>query len=132
MAMASPSLVGTRPQRTRDVSRSRDSNVLRASVLDVALELGIGTSRALENLIFDSILEEDEVSFLAALLAFYFLASSTGFRALHLNGSPSNELLFPRFTRSSRRIFPSGIILPFQRSPHYELPIPSSIAHLAL
>jgi hypothetical protein len=104
--MASPSLVGARPQRTREVAYSRNSNALRASVLDVALELGIGSSRAVENLIFDSILEEDEVSFLAALLAFSFLASSTGGRALHffiMNGSPSNHLLSPRFTRSSRR-----------------------------
>jgi hypothetical protein len=73
MAMASPSLVGARPQRTREVASSRDSNALRASVLDVALELGIGTSRAVENLIFDSILEEDEVSFPVALPAFSFL-----------------------------------------------------------
>ena len=56
--MASPQLVGTRPQRTR----TRDSNALRASVLDAAWELGVGTSRAVENLIFDSILEDDEVS----------------------------------------------------------------------
>ncbi|KAI0247520.1 hypothetical protein BJV78DRAFT_1244607 [Lactifluus subvellereus] len=60
MAIASPALVGTRPQRTRELAYSRDSNTLRASVLDVALELGVGTSRALENLIFDSVLEEDE------------------------------------------------------------------------
>jgi len=60
--MASPALVGTRPQRTRDPTYTRDSNALRASVLDAALELGVGTSRAVENLIFDSILEDDEVS----------------------------------------------------------------------
>lgn len=60
--MASPPLVGTRPQRPRDPTHTRDSNALRASVLDAALELGVGTSRAVENLIFDSILEDDEVS----------------------------------------------------------------------
>lgn len=62
--MPSPAIFGTRPQRFRELAYSRDSNrdTLRASVLDVALELGIGTSRAVENLIFDSVLEEDEVS----------------------------------------------------------------------
>ena len=62
--MPSPAIFGTRPQRPRELAYSRDSNrdTLRASVLDVALELGIGTSRAVENLIFDSVLEEDEVS----------------------------------------------------------------------
>jgi hypothetical protein len=63
--MASPSFVGSR-QRTRELDHSRDSSALRASILDVALELGIGKSRALENLIFNSILEEDEVSFLVS------------------------------------------------------------------
>jgi len=58
--MASPALVGARPQRARAPTYSRDSNALRASVLDVALQLGVGTSRAVENLIFDSFLEEDE------------------------------------------------------------------------
>jgi len=60
--MASPAFVGTRPQRTREPASNRDSNALRASVLDVALQLGIGTSRAVENLIFNSIMEDDEVS----------------------------------------------------------------------
>jgi hypothetical protein len=60
--MASPAFVGTRPPRTREPASNRDSNALRASVLDVALQLGIGTSRAVENLIFNSILEDDEVS----------------------------------------------------------------------
>ena len=70
--MASPALVGTRPQRTRDPNYTRDSNALRASVLDAALELGVGTSRAVENLIFDSILEDDEVSILLSSLFPYF------------------------------------------------------------
>ncbi|KAH9024864.1 hypothetical protein EDB85DRAFT_1894122 [Lactarius pseudohatsudake] len=54
-------LVGSRPRRNlRETSYSRDSNTLRASVLDAALELGIGTSRAVENLIFDTVDEEDD------------------------------------------------------------------------
>jgi hypothetical protein len=64
--MAAPSFVGTRPQRARDATYTRDSNALRASVLDAALELGVGTSRAVENLIFDSILEDDEVGILSS------------------------------------------------------------------
>ena len=61
--MPSPAIFATRPQRPREVVHNRDPNrdTLRASVLDVALELGIGTSRAVESLIFDSVLEEDEV-----------------------------------------------------------------------
>jgi hypothetical protein len=76
MAMASPAFVGTRPQRTREPANNRDSNALRASVLDVALQLGIGTSRAVENLIFDSILEDDEVS--SVLRARFALLSALG------------------------------------------------------
>ncbi|KAH9052662.1 hypothetical protein EDB87DRAFT_392965 [Lactarius vividus] len=54
-------LVGSRPRRNlREASYSRDSNTLRASVLDAALELGIGTSRAVENLIFNTVDEEDD------------------------------------------------------------------------
>ena len=53
--------VGSRPRRNfREPLYSRDSNSLRASVLDVALELGIGTSRAVENLIFDTVDEEED------------------------------------------------------------------------
>ena len=70
MALASPALVGSRPQRNRELAYNRNSNSLRASVLDVALELGVGTSRALENLIFNSVLEEDEVSVVVPLLSF--------------------------------------------------------------
>ena len=68
--MTSPAIFGTRPQRPREVVYNRGPNrdTLRASVLDVALELGIGTSRAVENLIFDSVLEEDEVSVVLVLL----------------------------------------------------------------
>jgi hypothetical protein len=54
--------VGSRPRRNfREPSYSRDSNTLRASVLDAALELGIGTSRAVENLLFDTVDEEEDV-----------------------------------------------------------------------
>jgi hypothetical protein len=78
MAMASPAFVGTRPQRTREPTNNRDSNALRASVLDVALQLGIGTSRAVENLIFDSILEDDEVEVSSVLHAPFALLSALG------------------------------------------------------
>jgi hypothetical protein len=66
--MASPAVVGTRPPRARAPTYSRDSNALRASVLNVALELGVGTSRAVENLIFDSFPEEDEEVSLVVLI----------------------------------------------------------------
>jgi hypothetical protein len=75
--MPSPAIFATRPQRPREVVYNRDPNrdTLRASVLDVALELGIGTSRAVENLIFDSVLEEeedeDEVSIVLTRLSFF-------------------------------------------------------------
>jgi hypothetical protein len=62
IAMTSPAIfrVGTRPQRPRELAYDSNRDTLRASVFDVALELGIGTSRAVENLIFDSVMEEDE------------------------------------------------------------------------
>jgi hypothetical protein len=71
--MPSPAIFATRPQRPREVVHNRDPNrdTLRASVLDVALELGIGTSRAVENLIFDSVQEEDEVE-VSVVLARHF------------------------------------------------------------
>jgi hypothetical protein len=73
--MTSPAIFGTRP-RPRELAYGRDSNrdTLRASVLDVALELGIGTSRAVENLIFDSVLEEDEVRVLLGFSRQYALS----------------------------------------------------------
>ncbi|TFY70587.1 hypothetical protein EVG20_g2423 [Dentipellis fragilis] len=39
---------------------NRNSNALRASVLDAALQLGIGSSRTVENWMFNSVTEEDE------------------------------------------------------------------------
>ena len=73
-------LVGSRPRRNLlDTSQSRDSNALRASVLEAALELGISTSRPLADLIFNTVDEEDElevrIPFLhrfAFLPAFFF------------------------------------------------------------
>ena len=54
--------VGSRPRRNlREPSQSRDSNALRASVLEAALELGISSSRAVADLIFNTVDEEDEV-----------------------------------------------------------------------
>ena len=80
--MTSPAIFGTRPQRPREPAYDSNRNTLRASVLDVALELGIGTSRAVENLIFDSVLEEDEVSVVSVLASAshqYALAFSVTF-----------------------------------------------------
>jgi hypothetical protein len=69
--MPSPAIFGTRPQRPRKLAYDSNRDTLRASVLDVALELGIGSSRAVENLIFDSVLEEeDEVSVVLVLARF--------------------------------------------------------------
>jgi hypothetical protein len=73
--MASPAPVGTRPQRPREPLYTRNSNALRASVLDAALQLGVGTSRAVENLLFDSILEDDEVSIVLRACCSCFCAS---------------------------------------------------------
>lgn len=72
--MPSPAIFATRPQRPREVVHNRDRNrdTLRASVLDVALELGIGTSRAVENLIFDSVLEEEDEAEVSIVLARLF------------------------------------------------------------
>ncbi|KZV70128.1 hypothetical protein PENSPDRAFT_752817 [Peniophora sp. CONT] len=39
---------------------SRDSNALRASVLDAAIALGFGTNRTVENWMFNTVAEEDE------------------------------------------------------------------------
>ena len=78
--MPSPAIFATRPQRPREVVYNRDPNrdTLRASVLDVALELGIGTSRAVENLIFDSVLEEEDEVEVSIFLhsSFYLLSAS--------------------------------------------------------
>jgi len=51
-----------RPPRpgTGKGSNSRNSNALRASVLDVALELGIGSSSLVTNWMFDNSLQEEE------------------------------------------------------------------------
>ena len=51
-----------RPPRpgTAKAPNSRNSNALRASVLDVALELGIGSSSLVTNWMFDNALQEEE------------------------------------------------------------------------
>lgn len=101
--MTSPAIFGNRPQRPREVVYNRGPNrdTLRASVLDVALELGIGTSRAVENLIFDSVLEEDEVSvvlvFLLAFCYFIFLVALELLCSIlngicHIYDTPVNQL----------------------------------------
>ena len=98
--MAFPAPVGTRPQRPREPLYTRDSNALRASVLDAALQLGVGSSRAVENLLFDSILEDDEVSIVlrACCSCFCALAFFT------VNTSPSYHIYDAR-DRSALRSF---------------------------
>jgi hypothetical protein len=88
--MPSPAIF--RPQRPREVVYNRDPNrdTLRASVLDVALELGIGSSWAVESLIFDSVQEEDEVSVVLArhfpcfLLVYLYIPRCSRTSVLHL------------------------------------------------
>ena len=91
--MPPPAIFATRPQRPREVvsNRDPDRDTLRASVLDVALELGIGTSRAVESLIFDSVQEEDEeVSVVPArhfpwfLLVYLYIPRRSRTSVLHL------------------------------------------------
>lgn len=48
-----------RPQRADQSTESR-SSVLRASILESALELGVGTNRTVANWIFNAVDEEDE------------------------------------------------------------------------
>ncbi|THH16043.1 hypothetical protein EW146_g4539 [Bondarzewia mesenterica] len=57
-----------RPANSNTNDDHRHSNVLRASVLDAALLLGIGTSRTVENWMFDSVEEGDEEECLCASL----------------------------------------------------------------
>jgi hypothetical protein len=67
--------VGSRPRRNlREPSQSRDSNALRASVLEAALELGISSSRAVADLIFNTVDEEDEVRILFFLFFLFRFA----------------------------------------------------------
>ncbi|KAI0029693.1 hypothetical protein K488DRAFT_88476 [Vararia minispora EC-137] len=49
-----------RPLKTPPPDQTRDSNALRASVLDAALAIGIGSSRVVENWMFNTVNEEDE------------------------------------------------------------------------
>jgi hypothetical protein len=86
--MSFPAPVGTRPQRPREPLYTRDSNALRASVLDAALQLGVGTSRAVENLLFDSILEDDEVSIVLRACCSRFCALAF----FIVNTSPSHQV----------------------------------------
>ena len=48
-----------RPQRADQSTESR-SSVLRASILESALELGVGTNRTVANWIFNAVDEEEE------------------------------------------------------------------------
>ena len=109
--MPSPAIFGTRPQRPREVVYNRDPNrdTLRASVLDVALELGIGSSRAVENLIFDSVLEEDEVSivlprlFPCFSLGYLYIPRYSRTSVLHLERKLSEVVTSMTFLSTKRR-----------------------------
>lgn len=119
MAFATP-----RPRpNLREASHSRDSNALRASVLEAALELGISSSRAVADLIFNTVDEEDEVRIpfstaLCSLPAFFFFLASVFF----LGRLPN--FLFPRIKQklshfdspSSNDVF-AVILLVFCRTP---------------
>jgi hypothetical protein len=49
-----------RPAATSAAGADRDSNALRASVLDTALQLGIGSNSTIANWMFNNVLEEEE------------------------------------------------------------------------
>jgi hypothetical protein len=104
--MPSPAIFGTRPQRPREAVYNRGPNrdTLRASVLDVALELGIGTSRAVENLIFDSVLEEDEVSIVLACLFLAIYETHVKQLAITLFCAPCLGHLRPGLSTSTSHI----------------------------
>ncbi|PFH47051.1 hypothetical protein AMATHDRAFT_153075 [Amanita thiersii Skay4041] len=56
------SFVRPRASLNREVSGHRESNALRASVLDVAMQLGLGKNSAVADWIFNNpVTEEDEV-----------------------------------------------------------------------
>ena len=62
--MGYPSTAQRRPVRVKPTptngEANRDSNALRASVLDAALALGFGTNKTVENWMFNTVAEEDE------------------------------------------------------------------------
>lgn len=112
MAFAVP-----RPRHNlREPSQSRDSNALRASVLEAALELGISSSRAVADLIFNTVDEEDEVRIpfstaLCSLPAFFFsflqlYSFSDGYRTSSSLGSNRSC-----HTLTPRRLTVSAVIL---------------------
>jgi hypothetical protein len=49
-----------RPRKVSTPATQRDSNALRASVLETALELGFGSNKTVANWIFNNPLEEEE------------------------------------------------------------------------
>lgn len=67
-AIPRPRPIATASTETPDPV-NRDSNALRASVLDAALELGIGNNSTVANWIFNSSIDEveEEVSLLRSL-----------------------------------------------------------------
>lgn len=56
--------------------RNRDSNALRASVLDVALQLGLGTNSTVADWMFNNTMPEDEEE-VYLHLSFYFIVKDT-------------------------------------------------------
>jgi hypothetical protein len=52
----------TRPRTapTRNISIKRDSNALRASVLDVAMQIGMGVNGAVADWVYNNSVQEDE------------------------------------------------------------------------
>lgn len=119
--------VGSRPRRNlRETAYSRDSNTLRASVLDAALELGIGTSRAVENLMFDTVDEEDD-SFATPALTSASAATSD-------ENSPSVppwNVIPPQFVPPSPKpaivVPPPTLDIQYTRAPSEDSYAPSSL-----
>lgn len=89
-----------RPQKPGDAQASRDSNLLRASVLDVALELGIGSSSVVADWMFNNaVQEEDEIEvrmrFLRSLVIFWdYVGTSQHCGRLILKLSIQNFVLY--------------------------------------
>ena len=59
------------PSSSSNLAGSRDSNALRASILDTALELGIGSSSVVTNWMFNNPLMEEPEDAVSLLLFFF-------------------------------------------------------------
>ena len=60
--MRAPGAPFARPRTapTRNMSIKRDSNSLRASVLDIAMQIGMGTNGAVTDWVYNNSVHEDE------------------------------------------------------------------------